>query len=167
KEYPDCTITMADISGKKGYEDNQNKKKMHTKLFSFNRHFPPIIEYPLYLLLNSSKNKKSYIQEICNDDYDIAIFAGGQLLFNHFVIPVSRYVKALDKKGVPVIFHSCGMGKIKSRQLKTLLKKNLLRKNVVSVSLRDSLETFQKEIMNEDGINVQQTYDTALWSSEE
>lgn len=59
KEYPDCTIVVADISGKKGYADNQNKKKLHTKLFSLNRHFHPVVEYPLYLLLNSSKNKKT------------------------------------------------------------------------------------------------------------
>lgn len=166
KEYPDCTIVVADISGKKGYADNQNKKKLHTKLFSLNRHFHPVVEYPLYLLLNSSKNKKNYIQEICSDDYDIALFAGGQLLFNHFIIPISRYVKTLDKKGTPVVFHSCGMGKIKSRQLKILLRKALLRKNVVSVSMRDNLKAFQNEIMKENELSVQQTYDTALWSSE-
>ncbi|QQP71129.1 polysaccharide pyruvyl transferase family protein [Carnobacterium sp. CS13] len=167
KEYSNCTLVMGDISGKKGYEDNPNTKKSHAKLFNFNRHFHSAIEYPLYLLLNSSKGKKTFIQDICDDDYDIAVFAGGQLLFNHFIIPISRYVRALSEKGVPVVFHSCGLGKIKGRQLKKLLKKTLLKENVISVSLRDNLETFQKEIMSDDEIEVQQTYDTALWCSEE
>lgn len=167
KEYPGCRLVMGDLSGKKGYEDNQKTKKTHAKLFNFNRYFHSAIEYPLYLLLNSSKGKKTFIQEICDDDYDIAVFAGGQLLFNHFIIPISRYVKALGEKGVPVIFHSCGLGKIKGHQLKKLLKKTLLKENVISVSLRDNLETFQKEIMSDDEIEVQQTYDTALWCSEE
>lgn len=167
--YPNSEIIMGDLSGKSGYEQNtvkQKNKKLH-HLFKFNRHFPAPLEYPMYLILNQDKAKKKHIKEICNNDYDFAIFAGGQILFNHFVIPISRYVKQLKKKNIPVIFHSCGVGTINGKKLKKKLKKALTRKNISYISIRDDIETVKNVYLPKNHQEIYKTFDTALWSAPE
>lgn len=167
KQYPHCEIVMGDISGKKDYSDNRKSAKSEHKFIDYHREFPSFLEYPIYFILNKNRKHRLFIEEMCANNYDFAIFVGGQMFFNHFVIAISRFVTVLEEKGIPILFHSCGIGNINGKALKNRLRKALTKKNVVSISVRDNIEKLETTILKEPGRKVFKTFDTALWCSEE
>lgn len=81
----------------------------------------------------------THLEQVCTGDYDLAVFAGGQLFMDSYGLFLEKCVELLDRKNIPVIFHACGMGPLYSPAIEKRLSAALRRENVIAVSVRDGL----------------------------
>lgn len=166
--YPNAHITPFDISGKISYDQYYLVKKysvlqkVFIKLIS---NFPVLFSHSNACQV-IKRDLLRYFRVVCHldqllkdENYDLAIFAGGSLFMNYFTSVIYAIVTRLNKKKIPVIFHSCGMSKLSDVDIK-VFKKILNKKNVRYISLRDSYSKFL-ELFSPNTI-VKETYDTAF-----
>lgn len=111
------------------------------------------------------KNNAYFRERINHGDYDLAIFAGGQMFLDYFVFPIQAIVEYLDDKDIPVIFNACGSGDIASRKMREILTRTLLQDNVKFISSRDDLQSIQA-FLGDSKQEIIKTHDPALWASE-
>lgn len=171
--YPNSEIVTADISGRSDYEvidyvDEINHSKEVGKGVNVKKIIYSILskdEYTRSFLENRNKGKLKYIQELCNEKYDLAIFAGGQMFMNYFVIAISRYVELLSQANVPIIFNACGVGTIKSKKMQKILRESLINKNVKYISTRDDKDYLSNTYLR-NSREIYKTFDSALWCAE-
>lgn len=171
EKYSKAEITFLDISGRLYYQKYFQPDLSALKLkvfFKLSSKIPYVFRlHPLYrqyekndirylrtcMLLNNLLNEKQY---------DIALFAGGEMFLDYFAGLIYYIVKKLNTWDIPVVFHACGMGRL-SKDSVWLLKKAVKQANVKSISLRDSFKEFCALFGKLSG--VQDTYDTALCCS--
>ena len=91
--------------------------------------------------------------------YDLVLFAGGQLFMDYFILQMDMIVQWAEQERIPVAFNCCGMGKI-TGFYQRILKKMLLKPNVISITLRDGKKAFEQLFAGT--IPVKQILDAAL-----
>lgn len=107
----------------------------------------------------------SHIEKVCQEDYDLAVFAGGQLFQDGFALFLREYVKYLEAKQIPVIFNACGTGPSWSRRIQKELAETLNASCVRLVSTRDNKALIEKRYLKGQKEAVSVT-DPALWTRE-
>lgn len=172
-EFEDSEIVFLDISGRKENIQDTVKKELSLKnRFSFIKY--KIIEFITHLGIDLEyfvfksffPSKKQFIT-IDSSHFDIAVFAGGQMIKNTFILQINYIVEQLEKNGVPVIFNSCGAGIITSKKLRRIISDVLNKENVYLISVRDSIDKI-KELISENHSNnkVKDSFDPAIWCSD-
>lgn len=171
--FDNAEITVADITGNKGYNTkiNQNysvKKATYTGTkLKLSKTITKIgIDTEYYRFYKSFQNRTKEIEEICSDKYDLAVFAGGQMFKDTFVFPISKFVEYLSSYNIPIIFNACGVGEINSKKMRNLLSKTLSNKSVTSISTRDDILTLNNIFLKDSSKKAIITYDPAIWAKE-
>lgn len=103
-----------------------------------------------------------HIQNICEQPYDIVVFAGGQIFMDAFALFIGSYIQGFSRKKTPVIFNACGTGPTFSRNIRKCLSNALLNPCVKCISSRDDVEIIKKYYLHDKKAAVP-TYDPALW----
>lgn len=80
----------------------------------------------------------AHLEQVCSGDYDLAVFAGGQLFMDGYGLFLEKCVELLGRRNIPVIFNACGTGPLYSRAIAKRLTATLNRENVIAVSVRDN-----------------------------
>lgn len=156
-------IDFADLSCRKGYsEEKSNVKHENINILKKMIHKSEYITYKIQDI-----KKKKYIKFVCNKKrYDIAIFAGGQLIMPYFTFQIYNFVKYLSKKGTKIIFNACGVSKINSLILQYKMKKALNDRNVIQITSRDDVNKIKQKYVKSCTNKVEKTYDPAIYTNE-
>lgn len=157
-------IKLVDIYCKNGYikhEQNQIKEKKKN-ISDLIRNIIYKSEFITYKIQDIKTKKK--IKKICEEHYDLAIFAGGHLFIPYFTFQIYNFVKYLSKNNVKIIFNGCGVGKIKSPILIFKIRKALKNKNILYVSSRDNIDMLKQKYMRKSNIEIRKTYDPAIFT---
>lgn len=171
--FPDAEIEFADISGRVGYIEGKNlptslsqgkksilKRKISLGLTKLG------LDTEYIKFKKAHKDLEVYISSKCEQEYDLAIFAGGQLFKDTFVFPIASFVNNLNSKARPIIFNACGVGDIASRKMVKVLSKALSNPSVKLITTRDDLETINNKLLADSPIDALKTSDPALWTRE-
>ena len=165
-EFSNSKINILDISGKISFTENYQyhfekfKEKLILKtIYSFSKIFNkiPIINIFLKDDVRYCSCIGHFESLLKNNNFDLILFAGGQMFLDYFSLPIYYIVKKAEKLNIKVIFHACGGGTLSAYSQK-MFKKTLNRKQVVSVSLRDSFDYISKLLV--DKSKVIETFDT-------
>ena len=173
EKYKNVNIKYLDLSTREGYlageniEISKNKKniiniinKMSTLLTKMG------LDTDYYKMKwISSSNKKYFEKFFLNNNFDLAIFAGGQIFKDTFIFSLQFILDELNKKNIPVIFNGIGYGQIQSPGLKKLLKNNLTKENVKIITTRDDKYSIEKILSNTD-VKVNVIDDPAIWAAD-
>lgn len=108
------------------------------------------------------ENNEKYINDICNRNYDVVVFAGGQVFMDAFALFLDAYIQRFSKKKIPVIFNACGTGPSFSANIRERLSNALLNPCVKLISSRDDVELIEKHYLRNKKTAIE-TYDPALW----
>lgn len=158
-----CDIELCDLSGReyyKEYFDYNWYEKIIKKI--------ALVFFKLNLINLGKINvlfKDRYYKQF-DKDYDLVIFAGGQMFMDYFVFPLEKLIKFFKKRNIPVIFHACGAKKIKNRNLEKRLEKILLLNIVKSISIRDDIDLVNTKYLMRSNKKAIKTFDTALCTNE-
>ena len=87
--------------------------------------------------LEQVRNKLPAVTE---GDWDLAVFAGGQLFMDDLCLYVRSAAEALNSRGIPILYNACGAGPSVSPALQKALVQALTLPSVKLVSCRDSTE---------------------------
>lgn len=107
----------------------------------------------------------SYIDQVCQTDYDAVVFAGGQVFMDYLALFAEAFVQRFARKGTPMFFNACGTGPAFSRKIRARLSAALMDPNVKLVSSRDDVALINRLYLNS-GKTAVATYDPALWCAE-
>lgn len=80
---------------------------------------------------------KAHLDSVCAGNYDLAVFAGGQLFMDGYALFLEYCVEQLKARGIPVIFNACGTGPMHSKAVRRRLGAALGQENVIALSTRD------------------------------
>ncbi len=109
--------------------------------------------------------KAAYFDQIASENYDIAVFAGGQLFMDTLALYVCAWIERFHKTGTLVFCNACGFGFMRSSRIADSLKEHLCYDNVRWISSRELVEEdhlFYKDLGNK----IRTTFDPALWSAD-
>lgn len=112
------------------------------------------------------RDKIANITKQIDKDYDFAVFAGGQLFLDYFLIYMEAVMEVLSEKNIPVIFNACGFGDIVNDYKLNKFKKILSMDNVISITVRDYVDKVNNKILKGNKLQATQTSDAGLWSKE-
>lgn len=174
--YPNCEFSFYDTSARVDF--NQNYNSDDNKSFNLKNNIRINTIFSLYsykIKINTqsdyfkfknifTQSNKNLAMSICEEDYDLAVFVGGQLFMDYFVFPISYIVELLSMKNTPIIFNSCGVGPIKNNLLIYKLKQSLTNKNVKVISSRDYVNIIKKLYLQDSEYYPIKTYDPALYT---
>lgn len=161
REFEGVRIIPFDLSGKISMTQKYSHVENKSNSLIISKIKSKLKKFKFYKKIYNKKNKFWYIDKqldeiLSNADIDLAIFAGGEMFMDYFANKIYHTVKKL--KDTSIIFHACGVYSISKEAQKTF-KKIVYKKNVKSISLRDSYNKFVKLFPKVNPIN---TYDTAL-----
>ncbi len=165
--FPDAQITPFDLSGRINFTELYplefsffekcflKLSNELTKLFSLSKLYQKYKKSELRYL-RTLFHLKSLLKE---NDFELAIFAGGSLFMDYFIPLIFIITKILKRNKTKIIFHACGTGQMDKHD-KKLLKYFLNDENVISISARDSYDFINNLLKNKS--KLIETYDTAL-----
>lgn len=160
--YPDCIIENLDISGKSAYSASAEKATSNRKKASVVRRVArKLFGNPIFNLKRLRK-VNACLKNIELSEIDYAIFVGGQLFMDYFVLPIFLVVKRLSKHSVPIVFNSCGVGKNNKRLNMFLLRKTINNENVKAISVRDNLDVFFEKYVKSENVKITKVLDPAF-----
>jgi polysaccharide pyruvyl transferase WcaK-like protein len=175
QKFKDYDILKSDLSGRSNYPsfDQNSLDRSSIKSAPYKRILVNVgkrlLKSNTFLweyYANGRVGKRKVINKVCNEDYSVAVFAGGQIFMDYFGIPVYRYVNLLARKNIPVVFNACGFGEIKSNLMLRLFKSALNKKNVYKISMRDSVKRIEKLLTNQNKEKLVKSYDVGLWAKD-
>lgn len=152
------TIDVLDTSGKSSFSEGTTvfyKKGMLKKLA--NRWSPAALKESISL-------KKREVPEYqINQIYDLAVYAGGQLINPYFLKQMEAINTLLKEKEIPIAYNAVGFGKFRSKQSQQRMLRLLEDDNVTYLSVRDG-----KTQLMEAGVErtIHTVCDNAIFSSE-
>lgn len=178
---PDANITIADIMGRKNFitdeaeaetiaiKDNKNwREALKNNLSNLNGkglgYFYDRMVYNKWL--ETRKEDIKVIKENCSNHYDLVVFAGGQLMYEPFAIPIGAHIEEFEKKNTPVIFNGCGFGKFTNHYAITQFSSFLNAEIVQDITVRDYVSEVNDLLLASNRIKATKTNDPALWVSE-
>ena len=98
-----------------------------------------------------------YLDELCSEDYDAVVFAGGQMFMDRYALYLEAHVRRFRERNIPVFFNACGTGPAFSPKIAQRLKQTLTDPCVKYVSCRDDVE-----LVNRRYGPCRETFDPAL-----
>lgn len=108
---------------------------------------------------------RKYIHAVCEKEYDLVVFAGGQLFMDSYALILGEYVKCFAQKNIPVFMNACGTGPQVSGKVKNEFSETLNKDIVKWISSRDDYEKVNHQYMKKVKKTVE-TFDPALWVPE-
>ena len=170
-EYPQAEITPFDMSGKAGFdeffvlEQRSFSERCMTKIFDILSGV--FTQKPFWIKYSADRHRHlatlcSLLRVLRKNDFDLAVFAGGSIFMNYFSSIIYLIINILNLKRIKVIFHACGTSSMDDVDI-ALFAKALKKRNIRSISLRDSYEQFTD--LFTPSCPVIKTFDTALMSS--
>lgn len=170
KTFPDSELILSDLSGRldfmneyKGQEQFPGRAKYLISKWTHRALNRNTFLYTLYV--HGRLTRAANIKEKSDQEYDLAVFAGGQMFMDYFSLPIHRHMEYLAKHKTPTLFNACGMGRIKSTFLQKRLQQALNHPNIDSISVRDHIDQLNEKLLDTD-IQATQSHDCALWSKE-
>ena len=163
-------IDFLDLSGRRDYETvdgsltRAGRSRLKRKISSACTGLGLDTDYLAFKSYHD-KNKAYFHRQIDRKDYDLAIFAGGQMFLDYFVFPIQTIVDHLSRRNIPVIFNACGSGQIASRKMRRILGQSLAADNVRLISGRDDLDAI-RALPGVGEPDLVRTHDPALWARE-
>lgn len=106
---------------------------------------------------------KAHLDAVCAGDYDVVIFAGGQLFMDGYGAFLAYCTEKFAQRKIPVFFNACGVGPADSGAVTRQLAKAMKLPNVRHISCRDDAALVQKRY--QPALPVLPTADPALSSS--
>lgn len=142
------------LSGVYAYPD-RNQRTSRPVRGRFVRRFPPVKALLKY------RNRRQLIRKLNRKGGDCTalVFAGGQLFMDCFSEYILWIVRWAQEKGIPVMFHCCGVGPL-SEAGRSRLTRALTSPSVAEVSVREREELFYREFPER--IPVKRVLDPAL-----
>lgn len=171
QEHPDATFFYSDLSGRKAFKQQRLNvaKKRHWLTFKAKKKAVSLIKKHPYLhhsFLHGDRKMLATIKEKSQQDYDFAVFAGGQLLMDYFSFSISRHLHFLNKRQTPTFFNACGMGSIRSKGFQKILQRALAKEVVSAISVRDDVAGVNQKLLQRARLKATSSYDPALWAKE-
>lgn len=170
QQFPNVDLIRSDLSGRLTFMNEYGGQDEFIKRSKFliskwmhrmlNKH---TFFYALYV--HGRWKRSATIKRINNQQYDLAIFAGGQLFMDYFSLPIHRHMKYLTKQKTPIVFNACGMGRVNSVLLQKRLQNVLSHQLIESITVRDHLDQINERLLPE-VMQATQSHDCALWTSE-
>lgn len=169
KIYPDAVITIKDLinrtridhsippTGLRGIKKAALKNQVKIAAVRWLHYDRIYRNYSQHL-----RSISDYTREVCSQDVDLVVVAGGQLFMDRYALYLAHYVQEFSRKQIPVCINACGTGPLYSPSIRRLLKKALLDENVRSVSCRDNTKQMNALCGTED--YVKPAADPALWA---
>ena len=151
-------IIQFDISGKKDYDLDNSKsffKKVLLRFSYFKKRERNNIENTRHESV--MRNLKS----LDDEEIDCIVFAGGQMFMDYFVVPIKYIVEYFQKREIPIIFNSCGVGSLSVDNEKNL-RDIINSQNVVAISVRDHFDQFKNEFIANEKIRVEECLDPVV-----
>lgn len=111
---------------------------------------------------NMIEIERKYLEEICAQNCDMVVFAGGQMFMDAYAMKICYIVDRFSKRNIPIIFNACGAGPNYSKQIQKCLSQALGNPWVTAVSCRDDVELVNRYYAK-GCMRVVPTYDPALW----
>lgn len=177
--FPEADIKISDIMGRLRFEEESSEQSLIIKTSSSKRE--DIKKYLinkngqglgyLYDRLTYKKWKKeretglANIRRTLEEDFDLVVFAGGQLLYEPFLIPIEQHMEILNNKNTPVIFNGCGIGSFTNKYIQERFNKMMQSKIVKSVTVRDYVAEANEKLLGSSPVKAVKTDDSALWTS--
>lgn len=165
---PDAQIVPFDLSGKISYEEDFQLEhfSLGTRLYrKLSARFPRVFARSAFHRA-FKRSEWRYLRTWCHLEqvtkehtFDLVIFAGGSLFMDYFAGIIYMIVKRFACTKTKILFHACGMSRL-DPDSEGLLRAALASRNVISVSLRDSVGRFRETFPIR--AKVTETYDTAL-----
>ncbi|MGN0357058.1 MAG: polysaccharide pyruvyl transferase family protein [Blautia sp.] len=106
-----------------------------------------------------------HIEDVCEEEYDIAVVAGGQLFMDRYFLFLDAYICRLSKKGIPVYLNACGTGPAYSKIIRRSFADTLTNPFVRLISCRDDAALVQRLYTNGNK-KAEETFDSALWCAD-
>lgn len=165
-------VTLFDISGRENYgsyfqPDEKELKKLYNIRIVNKIAFlqKSNIFYGLYKSdeCRYSRTMLLFDKIFQNNNFDMAVFAGGAMFMDYFAGLIYYIVRKLNRAHIKTIFHACGMGTLSVSSVK-LLRKVFQYPCVKSISVRDSFQRFSR--LFDTNADLSETYDTALACSD-
>ncbi|MGI6537819.1 MAG: polysaccharide pyruvyl transferase family protein [Caldicoprobacterales bacterium] len=173
KHFPNAKITFADISGRDSFIEpkNTDTQIIQGRLSSIKKKISLTftkmgVDTEYIKFRKAHKRIENFIYEACNQDFDLAIFAGGQLFKDTFVLPINDFVSHLSSRNIPIIFNACGVGEIASIKMRSILANALCDPSVKVITSRDDIQTINKEFLLNTSRKAVRTHDPALWAGQ-
>ena len=103
------------------------------------------------------------LPDVTDGDFDVAVFAGGQLFMDNIALYVADAVNRLQQRNIPVFFNACGLGPSCSAAIQQRLAAAVQTENVHYVSCRDDVARLNRWCGREIAVPAS---DTAIYTGE-
>lgn len=178
--FPDAEIKISDIMGRTKFEDNyhqissttvnsQSKREQIKSYLSSKegKGFGYLYERLIYRKWKKERAEGlTNIRNVLHEQFDLVVFAGGQLLYEPFVIPIEEHLKILNETETPIIFNGCGIGAFSNNYILNRFNRILNNSNIKSITVRDYVNEVNKKILANNPIKAIKTSDSALWTKD-
>lgn len=171
KQFPEAQIVIRDFSDRISFpepeevtmeelERNRARLKL-CNLVSKWTVWDKQFEHELWWL----RKNLSYIDAVCLENCDLAVFGGGQVFMDYLVMFAAAYVQRLSEKHIPIFFNACGTGPSFSRKIRKYTSEMLMNPCVKLISTRDSAQLINQRYLKGEKRAIN-SYDPALWCPE-
>lgn len=141
--FPDANIRIRDLAGRTGFPE-RNAGELDRAMYRQRKRVMRVIATKLgwdkqYIYgKRCIEHDAGRIEGIADGDWDLAVFAGGQIFMDDLILYARNAVERLNQRGIPVIMNACGTGPSYSGKLQRMLAETLCMPNVKAVSCRDN-----------------------------
>lgn len=164
--FPYANTFWCDISGRTNYSKDKRNISLKLRIYLFLKKIMYSFSFGRKLFNSTFKKKeKKKITNInlTNQNYDLAIFVGGQLFKDTFIESISFFIENLKLRNIPVIFHACGIGYLGGKENKQKLLNAINSSIVKSISIRESKNYFDKFVEINNIVPLfKETFDPAI-----
>ena len=166
RHLPQANIKIADVSGRTDFPARKQEDLSLMRPLRFRqklRTAATVLGWDKQMLHESwhLQNNLGRVNAAIAGDWDLVVFAGGQLFMDGIALYVSYITKYFEERGVPVIFNACGVGPSISRNIQKELGRALTSPCVRLVSCRDGADRINGWCGNPVAVP---TDDAALWA---
>ena len=168
RRYPEAEACCHDVLDRQPPRPGQEtplragrKNHLRRKLrFWVTSHTP--LDASLQRELRGVQNHAAYLDNLCNQSWDLAVVAGGQLFMDSYALFVAEAARRLTERGVPVICNALGIGPSCSKAVCAKLGAALAHPLVTHISCRDDAALAQQRYAP--GKPIHPTTDPALYA---
>ena len=164
--YPQAEITIRDLAGRTGFparspqnldEVKRLCRRQRLRNAAVRLGWDKQLSHEQWCLNQSLPQ----MDAVTAGEWDLAVYAGGQLFMDSLALYVEHTVRDLEKRNIPVIFNACGTGPSVSPAIQQRLAKALMASNVRLVSCRDGVDIINGWCAGKVAVS---TDDAALWT---
>ncbi len=171
EDFPGCRVDLVDIQGRTAFsvpapstpEEQRRQARLQRKARVLTAlHLSDLRER---WVSERIAGNRDFYAELSARNYDLAIFAGGQLFMDWLAPDVTAVLHALRLSRTPVMFNACGTGTSISPGIRRALKQALSESDVRLISCRDHTALLQRRFLPP-SLTAVSAPDGALWAAE-